>query len=39
LYRKFGVDDDDDDWNEYLFVVDDDNRKVKRIDEWEQDGL
>jgi len=23
--------------NDYLFVVDDDNKKGKRVDEWEQD--
>jgi len=29
--------DDDDNWNDYLFVVEDDNKKGKRLDEWEQD--
>ena len=35
--NHFGVDDEDDDWNDYLFVIDDDNKKGKRVDEWEQD--
>ena len=32
LYNNFGVDYDDD-WEDYLFVVDDDNKKRKRVDE------
>ena len=40
LYHNFGVDNDDD-WDDYLFlfVVDDDNKKRKRIEKWEDDRI
>ena len=38
-YRATNDDDDDDDWNDYLLVIDDGNKKGKRVDEWEQDQL
>ena len=38
LYHNFEVEvDNDDDQDDYLFVVDDNNKKMKRVDEWEQD--
>ena len=35
LYHNFGVDNDDD-WDDYLYVGDNDNKDKKRVDEWEQ---
>ena len=35
LYHNFVVDNDDD-WDDNLFVVDDNSKKRKRVDEWEQ---
>jgi len=38
LYHNFGVDNDDD-WDGYLFAVDVDNKKRKRVDKWEQERI
>ena len=38
LYHNFEVKVDNEvDWDDYLFVVNDNNKKKKRIDEWEQE--
>ena len=38
LYHNFVVDNDDD-WDDNLFVVDDNSKKRKRVDEWNRNEL
>ena len=37
-YHNFGVDDDDN-WEDYLFVVDDENKKRKIVDQMEENHI